>query len=210
MIREGTTERLILRPLEIADAEQIQALFPHWEIVSFLMNRVPWPYPADGALRFIQDVALPQQERGEAWHWTLRLRTEPSQIIGVINLAVGETNRGFWLAPEWQGQGLMSEACCMGQRLLVRYAPFPASPRCQSHRKHRFAPHLREARHAHGRSGKSRLCLRPASIGAMGDHRGGMARMEESQPKACVTSANAGKSGERLSCNSKGRDTIAC
>jgi len=110
MIHEGTTERLILRPLELADVEQIQALFPQWEIVKFLMNRVPWPYPEDGALHFIRDVAIPQQERGEAWRWTLRLRAEPSQIIGVINLVTGDTNRGFWLAPPWQGQGLMSEA----------------------------------------------------------------------------------------------------
>jgi RimJ/RimL family protein N-acetyltransferase len=32
---EGTTERLILRPLEMADAAQIQELFPHWEIVKY-------------------------------------------------------------------------------------------------------------------------------------------------------------------------------
>jgi hypothetical protein len=38
---EGQTERLILRPLEMADARQMQALFPQWEIVRFLLNRVP-------------------------------------------------------------------------------------------------------------------------------------------------------------------------
>jgi RimJ/RimL family protein N-acetyltransferase len=111
MIHEGTTERLILRPLEIADAEQIQELFPHWEIVKYMLNRIPWPYPEGGALQYIADIALPQSERGEAWHWTLRLRTEPSQMIGVISLVNGDdTNRGFWLGAPWQGQGLMSEA----------------------------------------------------------------------------------------------------
>jgi [ribosomal protein S5]-alanine N-acetyltransferase len=111
MIHEGTTARLILRPLEIADAGQIQELFPHWEIVKFLLNQVPWPYPEGGALQFIRDVAIPRGERNEAWHWTLRLRTQPDQIVGVINLMKGDgPNRGFWLAPPWQGQGLMSEA----------------------------------------------------------------------------------------------------
>ena len=44
------TERLILRPLELADAEAIQRLFPHWEVVRYLNALVPWPYPTDGAL----------------------------------------------------------------------------------------------------------------------------------------------------------------
>lgn len=112
MIPEGTTKRLILRPLEIADAAQIQALFPHWETVRYLLNRVPWPYPPDGALTFCCEIALPQIERGEAWHWTIRLRTAPSRLIGLISLVRGEEdNRGFWLGAQWQGQGLMSEAC---------------------------------------------------------------------------------------------------
>ena len=31
------TIRLLLCPLEVADAEQIQAIFPHWEVVRFLV-----------------------------------------------------------------------------------------------------------------------------------------------------------------------------
>ena len=105
------TPRLILRPLELADAEQIQARFPHWEIVKYLAKIVPWPYPADGARSFLETRALPAMERGEAWHWSLRPKTDPAQLIGVISLIrSGDTNRGFWIAPPWQGQGLMSEA----------------------------------------------------------------------------------------------------
>ena len=90
----------------MADAAQIQALFPHWEIVRTWLNRVPWPYPADGALQYCRDIALPQMERGEAWHWTLRLTAEPEQIIGPISLIKGEEdNRGFWLGLPWQGRG---------------------------------------------------------------------------------------------------------
>ena len=112
MLPEGTTERLILRPLEIDDAAQLQQLFPQWEIVRFLLNRVPWPYPPDGALQYCREIALPKMERGEEWHWTLRLRSAPEQIVGHLNLMKGdEDNRGFWLSPQWQRQGLMSEAC---------------------------------------------------------------------------------------------------
>jgi len=105
------TPRLILRPLELADADAIQILFPRWEIVRFLASRVPWPYPADGALTFIRDIALPAMRQGTEWHWSIRLKSRPDQLIGEISLADRlNENRGFWLATQWQGQGLMTEA----------------------------------------------------------------------------------------------------
>ncbi len=111
MVLEGRTARLILRPLQLADAPQMQQHFPHWEIVRYLLNRVPWPYPPDGALQYLRDVALPQIERGEAWHWSLRLANQPDQLIGVIGLVRGSSdNRGFWLGLPWQGHGYMMEA----------------------------------------------------------------------------------------------------
>ncbi len=106
------TRRLLLRPLELADAEQAQALFPRWEIVRFLTNAVPWPFPADGCRTYYRDVALPAVERGDEWAWTLRLKASPDQLIGSISVMRGaKINRGFWLGLPWQRQGLMTEAC---------------------------------------------------------------------------------------------------
>jgi RimJ/RimL family protein N-acetyltransferase len=65
MIPTLETPRLILRPLTLADAEQTQCIFPHWEVVRLLANRVPWPYPAGGALTYYRDIALPAVARGE-------------------------------------------------------------------------------------------------------------------------------------------------
>jgi RimJ/RimL family protein N-acetyltransferase len=111
MLRELQTRRLVLRPLELADAGQLQRVFPQWEIVQHLNARVPWPYPPDGALTFLRDVALPAMARGEQWNWSIRLKAAPAEIIGSIGLIRGESdNRGFWLAPPWRGQGLMTEA----------------------------------------------------------------------------------------------------
>jgi [ribosomal protein S5]-alanine N-acetyltransferase len=111
-IPEGRTERLLLRPLSLEDAPEIQRLFPQWKVVKYLAAKVPWPYPPDGAEQFIRDAALPQMERGEAWYWTLRLSTDPGQLIGLISLTLGDDeNRGFWLDPAHRGHGYMTEAC---------------------------------------------------------------------------------------------------
>jgi RimJ/RimL family protein N-acetyltransferase len=105
------TERLVLRPLQLEDAEQTQLLFPQWEIVQHLNARVPWPYPSDGVRTFYLEQTLPAIERGDEWNWTLRLKTSPERIIGDICLCRGEdNNRGFWLAPELHNRGLMTEA----------------------------------------------------------------------------------------------------
>jgi ribosomal-protein-alanine N-acetyltransferase len=105
------TARLLLRPLTIDDAGQIQAVFPRWEIVRYLSLVVPWPYPPDGALTYCRDVALPAIARGDEWIWSLRPKSEPERLIGLIALMNrADDNRGFWLDPAWQGRGLMTEA----------------------------------------------------------------------------------------------------
>ncbi|MGA7521928.1 MAG: GNAT family N-acetyltransferase [Acidobacteriaceae bacterium] len=105
------TPRLLLRPLSLADAEPVQRLFPQWEIVRYLNAIVPWPFPEGAALAHIRDHALPAVERGDEWHWTLRRKAAPDLLIGRIHLARGDANnRGFWIVPEYHGQGLMTEA----------------------------------------------------------------------------------------------------
>lgn len=53
------SRRLVLRPLQSDDAEDIQRLFPHREIVRLMTSQIPWPYPDGAALEFINNVALP-------------------------------------------------------------------------------------------------------------------------------------------------------
>lgn len=105
------TRRLLLRPLELADAEYTQQLFPHWDIVKHLTSLVPWPYPPDGARAFYEQVALPAMALGEQWTWSIRFKSNPDQLIGSISLMSGEhENRGFWLGLPWHGMGVMTEA----------------------------------------------------------------------------------------------------
>lgn len=105
------TARLSLRPLQLTDADRIQLLFPHWEIVRYMAGIIPWPYPSDGALTYLRDIALPAMARGDEWQWTLRLREDPEALVGAIGLKKHATdNRGFWLGLEWHRRGLMTEA----------------------------------------------------------------------------------------------------
>lgn len=111
MIVPLETERLLLQPLQLADAEQSDLLFPQWEIVKYLNAAIPWPYPANVAYPRYRDIILPAIERGEEWHWSLRLKSAPDRLIGKISVYRGEwDNRGYWLGLPWHGQGLMTEA----------------------------------------------------------------------------------------------------
>jgi ribosomal-protein-alanine N-acetyltransferase len=105
------TSRLLLRPLALEDASQLQLVFPKWDIVRYLTTRVPWPYPPDGALTFLRDLALPSVARGDSWRWSIRLKPDPDRIIGGIDLhKIEDDHRGFWLNPDFHRQGLMTEA----------------------------------------------------------------------------------------------------
>ncbi len=136
MIVELETKRLLLRPLQLADAEETERLFPKWEVVKFLNAEVSWPYPANQVFPRYRDVILPAMERGEEWHWSLRLKESPEHLIGKISLHQGEwDNRGYWLGLPWQAQGLMTEAVAAVNDYWVRCSWFQcfagSKGRCQ-------------------------------------------------------------------------------
>ena len=68
--------RLILRPLA-RDADAIQRLFPQWEVVRYLADQIPWPYPPDGARHFVENLALPAMARGQQWRGRSASRPRP-------------------------------------------------------------------------------------------------------------------------------------
>ena len=107
------TQRLALRPLVPEDAPVLQQRFPQWEVVRYLATRIPWPYPADGAERFIA-LAQDEMARGEKHHWSIRLKDGPDELIGCLALwpddGKSRDMRGFWLDPGFQRRGLMTEA----------------------------------------------------------------------------------------------------
>ena len=108
------TKRLILRPLHLADAPAVQQQFPHWNVVKFLSNHVPWPYPEDGAEQFVTEN-LAEQEAANVLCWAITIRQHGTALAGLLEFRISPPEhptgqRGFWLAEEFWGRGYMTEA----------------------------------------------------------------------------------------------------
>ncbi len=108
------TRRIWLCPVSPADVPAVQRRFAQWSVVEFLSDRVPWPYPADGAAQNLADT-LADLASGQNSHWSLFLKDGgPGEMIGRISLwpddGVSREMRGFWLDPGYRGAGLMTEA----------------------------------------------------------------------------------------------------
>ncbi len=66
------TSRLLLRPLRMAGANQLQAPFPHWGVVQYLAAAIPWPYPGTGA-RDVLKATLPKNADGRQYDGAMTL-----------------------------------------------------------------------------------------------------------------------------------------
>src|SRR5256885_12208113 len=91
------TDRLRLRPFEAADAPVLQRELSRIEMARML--RIPHPYPADGATKWIA-TARPGRD------FAIVLR-EVNEVIGGITLFENEQHRraelGYWCAIEFWG-----------------------------------------------------------------------------------------------------------
>jgi len=105
--------RLILRPVRLDDGPAMQRRFPQWEVVRYLSTRTPWPYPADGGVVHAQRCVDRIAAR-ECFLWAITLKGGDDELIGLMDVrpddGVSREMRGFWLDPEFWGQGLMTEA----------------------------------------------------------------------------------------------------
>jgi ribosomal-protein-alanine N-acetyltransferase len=113
--------RLTLRPIRLEDGPAMQRRFPQWEVVRYLNARTPWPYPADGGAAHAR-LCVERTAARKDFTWAITLKGGGDDLIGLISLrpddGISREQRGFWIDPEFWGQGLMTEAA----ELVTEYA----------------------------------------------------------------------------------------
>jgi RimJ/RimL family protein N-acetyltransferase len=106
------TERLLLRPLQVSDAEALFTLFANWEVIRWL-STPPWPYKLDDARAFI--AAQLELAGARRSYFVITL---DGALIGGLD---ARSNRpagapalypvlGYWLGQPYWGSGYMTEA----------------------------------------------------------------------------------------------------
>ncbi|HLW91258.1 MAG TPA: GNAT family N-acetyltransferase [Roseiarcus sp.] len=105
------TRRLWLRWPRVADAAAIQRYSAKWEVAQYTA-RIPHPYPAGEAERFIF-MARQANAAGQDLILAIasnRGKRDPFGMISVESRAQGRLTLGYALAPEVWGKGYASEA----------------------------------------------------------------------------------------------------
>ena len=121
-IGELRTERLLLRPLRVADADALLALFDNWNVIRFLSSP-PWPYRRADAEWYVRSAV----EHAPGFDEDVRAIIHDHMFLGVIGVRMRPANElqrgpgpnvGYWLGEPFWGHGFMSEAASAFVRAL--------------------------------------------------------------------------------------------
>lgn len=114
-----STERLILRPLTLADAKRVQQLAGAYEIAD-TTGHMPHPYQDGMAEEWIKGHAS-EFEHGEGVTFGIQLR-ETGELVGAIGLTIQYHNdraeMGYWIGVPYWNRGYTTEAA----RAVLQYA----------------------------------------------------------------------------------------
>ena len=109
---EFKTDRVMIRPLRLSDGESIYRNVND-EAVSKWTLYIPYPYPHDGAVKFIKRAKYNLQ-RQKACTFGI-VPVESNRAAGVVDLmdinrADQKAELGYWLGRNYWGRGIMTEA----------------------------------------------------------------------------------------------------
>ncbi|MDN3017070.1 GNAT family N-acetyltransferase [Paenibacillus sp. BSR1-1] len=105
------TERLLLRPLLLSDAERVEELAGDYEIAKTTLT-IPYPYPKGAAKQFI--IKMNGAEKEGKLVILAITKKEDGVFIGIINLSINiHHERGelsYWIGKEYWRRGYGTEA----------------------------------------------------------------------------------------------------
>ncbi len=104
---EMTTDRLLLRWVDMDDLGRIEALANNWNVARMLA-RVAWPYP--GAADWIATLG-PAREAGNGAAYAIIAPDEGlTGVVGLDRRENGTFELGYWLGEPYWGRGYATEA----------------------------------------------------------------------------------------------------
>ncbi|MDO1584755.1 GNAT family N-acetyltransferase [Rhizobium oryzicola] len=113
------TNRLVLRPHRMSDADAIASSLNDWQVVRMLA-RVPLPYSRDDAFDWLNTI-----RSGTLPDWCLAITEGDGVHIGCVSLEIrhGHWHLGYWLNRFYWGHGLMTEAVSAVIERFLRRMP---------------------------------------------------------------------------------------
>jgi len=99
-----------LAPTSLPHAPAIQRLASHPDVAATTL--MEHPYPEDGAIRFIEDLVLPERAAGRLYAFVM---LDAGEVVGHISLKHvdlerGEAEVGYWVGRPYWGRGYASAA----------------------------------------------------------------------------------------------------
>lgn len=111
------TERLILRPYTIWDADDLQKIINDKDIASTMMT-IPYPYTLEDAIEWLSQRDEKFEETGSP-EFAITHRDE--YFIGGLGLRINKEHKnaeiGYWIGKSYWGKGYCTEAA----RAVVKY-----------------------------------------------------------------------------------------
>jgi ribosomal-protein-alanine N-acetyltransferase len=105
------TRRLVIRPFDLSDADDIRRLAGEWEIADTTLN-IAHPYEEGMAEDWI-GTHREGFETGRLCNWALTLR-DTGDLVGAIGLVItrrfDHAELGYWVGKPYWGQGYCTEA----------------------------------------------------------------------------------------------------
>lgn len=107
------TDRLILRPFTLEDAE---TMYRNWASDPEVTKYLPWtPHESVQVTRSLLEDWISQYDKDDYYHWTIVLKENSEEPIGSISAvqkddAIKMVHIGYCIGKKWWKQGITSEA----------------------------------------------------------------------------------------------------